>query len=53
MGDNRDNSEDSRYWGFVPESFVRGKALFIWYSGDPTQTFPTGVRFDRFGHAVH
>ena len=32
MGDNRDNSEDSRYWGFMPVSYVKGAALFIYYS---------------------
>ena len=32
MGDNRDNSQDSRYWGFLPESYVKGKALFIYFS---------------------
>ena len=32
MGDNRDNSEDSRYWGFMPESYVKGEALFIYFS---------------------
>src|SRR5215203_3384942 len=32
MGDNRDNSEDSRYWGFLPAAYVKGKALFIYFS---------------------
>jgi signal peptidase I len=35
MGDNRDNSQDSRYWGFLPESYVKGRALFIYFSFDP------------------
>ena len=32
MGDNRDNSDDSRYWGFVPATYVKGQALFIYFS---------------------
>ena len=47
MGDNRDNSLDSRYWGFVPETHVVGKPVFIWMSYDPNKSFPTGVRTDR------
>jgi signal peptidase I len=34
VGDNRDNSDDSRYWGFVPDDHVRGKAFFIWFNWD-------------------
>ena len=32
MGDNRDNSQDSRYWGFLPRSYVKGRALMIYWS---------------------
>ena len=34
MGDNRDDSQDSRYWGFLPQSYVKGRALFIYWSFD-------------------
>ncbi len=34
MGDNRDNSDDSRYWGFVPDDYIRGRAFFIWFNWD-------------------
>jgi signal peptidase I len=47
MGDNRHNSEDSRFWGFVPEDHVVGKALFIWLSLDPTESFLNKIRFKR------
>ena len=32
MGDNRDNSRDSRYWGFLPERYIKGKALLVYWS---------------------
>jgi signal peptidase I len=39
MGDNRDNSQDSRYWGFLPWSYIKGKALIIYWSYDPGPEF--------------
>ncbi|MBN2614461.1 MAG: signal peptidase I [Bacteroidales bacterium] len=48
MGDNRDNSADSRYWGFVPENHVEGKAVFIWMSLDPNKSLLSGkIRWNR------
>ena len=47
MGDNRHNSLDSRYWGFVPEDHVVGKPRVIWMSIDPNQKFPRNIRWKR------
>ena len=47
MGDSRHNSADSRFWGFVPEDHVVGKALFIWFSTDKDKSFPASIRWSR------
>ncbi len=49
MGDNRHNSQDSRYWGFVPEDHVVGKGFFIWLSIDRGQG---GIRWNRFFNLI-
>ena len=48
MGDNRHNSLDSRYWGFVPEDHVVGKPSVIWLSTDSGRKFPNNIRWRRF-----
>lgn len=50
MGDNRDNSRDSRYWGFVHVGEVKGKAFLIYYSWDSSNH---GIRWGRIGKIIH
>ncbi|MCR4602768.1 MAG: signal peptidase I [Prevotella sp.] len=53
MGDNRHNSADSRYWGFVPEDHIVGKPIFIWWSSDPDRgLFSGGIRWNRLFRMV-
>jgi signal peptidase I len=56
LGDNRDNSEDSRYWGFVNRGSIRGRPWFVYYSFDPSADVPTpwarAVRWNRVGHTI-
>src|ERR1044072_9140098 len=60
MGDNRNNSEDSRYWGFVPRDLVIGRAMFVYWSydesaassGNPVIDFFTNPRWGRTGTLV-
>ncbi len=49
MGDNRDNSEDSRYWGFVPMNHIVGKAIMVYFSWDAERSLP---RFNRLFHII-
>jgi signal peptidase I len=52
MGDNRDNSQDSRYWGFMPREYVKGKALFVYFSFGEGGG-PAYVRWSRLLHQIH
>jgi len=52
MGDNRHNSADSRFWGFVPENHIVGKALFIWMSWDKNAKGLKKVRWNRLFTSV-
>jgi signal peptidase I len=53
MGDNRDNSEDSRYWGFLPREYVKGKALFLYVSFGPGEGSVANVRWARILRQIH
>jgi signal peptidase I len=64
MGDNRDNSQDSRYWGFLPAHYVKGRALMIYWSFEPQEAAGagplglvtglfTGTRWSRLLHQIH
>ena len=56
MGDNRDNSEDSRYWGFVPEGSIKGRPWIIYFSYDRNKIAPfpwlTEIRWSRLFDAI-
>jgi signal peptidase I len=56
MGDNRDNSQDSRYWGFMPQEYIKGRALFVYFSfGEETGLagLVSGIRWNRIFHQIH
>ncbi|MFZ4077259.1 MAG: signal peptidase I [Legionellaceae bacterium] len=50
MGDNRDDSADSRYWGFVFDEYLRGKAFLVWMSWNGQQST---IRWKHLGHMIH
>jgi signal peptidase I len=56
MGDNRDNSQDSRFWGFMPADYIKGKALMIYWSYEPEEggvaSMLTSTRWNRLLHQI-
>ena len=52
MGDNRNNSWDSRFWGFVPEDHVLGTPLFIWFSIDKEADLFNKIRWERLMNII-
>lgn len=52
MGDNHHNSADSRYWGFVPENHLLGKAVIVWFSIKPDTPFIGGLRKERIFRSI-
>ncbi len=52
MGDNRHNSLDSRYWGFVPEDHIVGTPSLLWFSTDKYKSFPSNIRWKRLFKGV-
>jgi signal peptidase I len=52
MGDNRDNSQDSRFWGFMPRDYVKGKALFVYFSFGEGGGL-ANIRWSRLLHQIH
>jgi len=54
MGDNRDNSQDSRFWGFAHVNDVKGKAFMVYFSWNSNaQNLWNMVRWNRFGKLIH
>ncbi len=52
MGDNHHNSADSRYWGFVPEDHLLGKAVTVWFSIEPDKSVIDGLRKERIFSSI-